>query len=739
MCIIDKKNNKNQTLEELVTSKYNETSKKYHNLIDIVVNTDFLENCYSKNQKILDNKNSKWFQKVSNEIRDGSYKPKPRNIVYIKKEKKHPIESSSRDKMIQVCFTRILFTIYELSFSNYSYSFSADRGVHMALKQVKGWNDISWLISLDIEKSFDKINIKKLINILKLKIDDQRFFDILNKFFNSKILSITFKSDNSIRSVLESNMLSLLLLNIYLNEFDKFIESLMLEFNKGKERKRNTKYRSATEWRKFTNKTISERNRVLKNLRKQGITSTNLRDPNYKKIRYARYADNFVIGIAGDKKFAKQIMDKIKVFLQTELHLNVLEKKIPNLISIVHRQAFFLGFFLKKAPKRLNPVISQNLKGKEKRARILKRLKHELFMMEQRELKKIKNNLKRAIAKSLSKNQKYKNVDSDLINKVSQIVAKERRTNSFFEKPFFSDSTLKTLMFANKSDIPKDILEKFISFQEAVASNYETTNLEIHLSKTKGKYMDENGNEQKVITKQVDLPIQIYAPTDIVKKSLKDRGIISKKGRPQAFNFIITEADETIIKWYASLAQSYLTFYSCADNFYKIKSIVNYHVRWSMFHSLAKKHKMTLSKLFKIYGQEFEGKNDLQNIFPSKSRIASVKKGFLTREVQYNPQEVLNKLYLKKTQLSLKQCSVENCKNIDIEMHHTSHLKTRVENSGFSVLTRKGKRVRGWKAYAVSKSRKQRPYCEKHHYMLHAGKLIFKDKKIFDPDLQVVD
>jgi hypothetical protein len=72
------------------------------------------------------------------------------------------------------------------------------------------------------------------------------------------------------------------------------------------------------------------------------------------------------------------------------------------------------------------------LKGKEKRARVLKRLKHELVMAEQRELKKIKNNLKRAIVKSLSKNQKYKNVDSDLINKVSQIVAQERSSKSFF-------------------------------------------------------------------------------------------------------------------------------------------------------------------------------------------------------------------------------------------------------------------------------------------------------------------
>ena len=46
----------------------------------------------------------------------------------------------------------------------------------------------------------------------------------------------------------------------------------------------------------------------------------------------------------------------------------------------------------------------------------------------------------------------------------------------FFEKPFFSDSTIKTIMFANKPSIPKDVLDSFTSFQKAVDSNLETIN-----------------------------------------------------------------------------------------------------------------------------------------------------------------------------------------------------------------------------------------------------------------------
>ena len=748
MCKIKSENINNHILEQLVKSKYNESTKKYHKLINIILNKDFLEKCYlriksnpgnstpSNDSETLDGINLKWFQKVSNEIKDGTYKPKPRRVVYIQKknsqEKRRLVINSPRDKIIQEGFRSILSTIYEPLFSNYSYGFRQNKSVHSALRHVKSWKDISWLICLNIEKCFDKINRKKLINILKLQIDDQRFFEIINKFFNSKIMDIKFKTGNTDEGIPQGSIVSPILSNIYLNELDKFVENLMLEFYKGEERRPNPEYSSIRQ--KSKNKPVSEKNRILKSIRKQKITASDLRDPNFRRVKYARYADDFIIGISGDKKFAKQIMHKVKAFLKTQLYLNVSEDK-SSLLSIVHRQASFLGFLLKKTPKHLNPVISQNLKGKEKRARVLKRLKHELVMAEQRELKKIKNNLKNVLAKSPSKNQKYKNIDSNLINKISQIVGKEGFINPYLEKPFFSDSTLRTIMFANKSSIPRDILNSFTSFQKAVDSNLNTTNSEIHLAKVRGKFIDESGKERKVIKKQVDLPIQIYAPTDRIKKRLKNRGVISKKGKPIAFNLMVGESDETILSWYASLARGYLTNYSCADNFYKVKSIINYQIRWSMYHTLAKKHKMSLRKLFSIYGQEFDHKDKLQNIFPSKSEIASVKKAFHLKDSPSKPFDALNLLYLKRTELSFTKCSVENCTNSNIEIHHVRALKTRFELNNLSIITTKKKRVTGWKAYMIAKNRKQLALCSVHHDMLHADKLVFKNKKIFDPNL----
>ena len=690
-----------QIFEQCVQSKFNQNTKKYHKLIDVILDNDFLEKCYfrikskpgnstpSIDGETLDGINRAWFKKISEDIKNGSYTPKPGRVVLIPKpnshEKRRLVVNSPRDKIIQEGFRGILSIIYEPKFSEYSYGFRKNKNAHQALKHVKYWKDVSWFICLDIEKYFDSINRKRLINILKKDIDDQRFFDIINKMFNTKVLEMNLKTKYSYEWVPQGNVLSPILSNVYLHELDKFMEELMNEFNSGKERKRK------------------------KEARKQKITQTDLRDPNYIKVKYARYADDFVIGISGDKKFAIEIMNKIKDFIRSDLHLNISNEK-SCLISIVHRQASFLGFLLKKTPKHLNPIISQKLKGKEKTARTLKRLKHESLAAGKRELKKIKKNLKTVIAKSLKKNQsKDKQLSSEIVDNISQLVKKERLSELSFDKPFFSDMTVKTIMHTNKSDIPKEVLDTFNAFKQAIESNLETVNNEI----TKSKFVNESGKEQKVVTRQNNLPIQIYAPTDLIKQRLKTRGIITKKGKPQAFNPMLNETDSTILQWYSSMARGILNYYQCADNFYKVKSIINYQIRWSIYHTLAKKHKTTIRNLFIKHGDDFKLDKELQDIFPSKANVASEKKAFRIKQSVSPPLDALNKLYLKKTQLSFEKCSVENCENTDIEIHHTRQLVTRFNKNNMSVMNTKKKEFMVGKLIQYQKI-ENRFYCVTH-------------------------
>lgn len=232
-------------------------------------------------------------------------------------------------------------------------------------------------------------------------------------------------------------------------------------------------------------------------------------------------------------------------------------------------------------------------------------------------------------------------------------------------------------MHSNKFDIPKEVLKTFNFFKQAIESNLEIANNEINDAKTKGKFVDKSGKKQKVVIRKNDLPIQIYAPTDLIKQKLKTRCIISKKGKPQAFNPMLSETDLTIFEWYSFLAKEILNYYQCADNFYKIKSIINCQIRWSIHHTLAKKHKTTIRKLFIQYGDDFKLDEELQTIFSSKTDVASKKKAFLIKQNLSQPFETFNQLYLKLPQLSFEKCSVENCKNTEIVIHHTRKLVTR--------------------------------------------------------------
>jgi hypothetical protein len=115
-----------------------------------------------------------------------------------------------------------------------------------------------------------------------------------------------------------------------------------------------------------------------------------------------------------------------------------------------------------------------------------------------------------------------------------------------------------------------------------------------------------------------------------------------------------------------------------------------------------------------------------------------VQKKLSLKDLPSKPSDALNPALFKKTELSFTKCSVENCTNSNIEIHHVRALKTRVLENNLSITTTKEKRVSGWKAYMISKNRKQLALCNVHHDMLHAGKLIFKNKKIFDPNLILI-
>lgn len=139
-----------------------------------------------------------------------------------------------------------LEAIYEPNFSNHSHGFRPRRSCHTALVEIKKtFTGVNWFIEGDIKGFFDNINHQVLINILRKRIKDEKFIRLMWKFLKAGFVE-DWRFQKTYSGTPQGGIISPLLANIYLNEFDEYVENeLKPSFDLGepKKRKRNTEYR----------------------------------------------------------------------------------------------------------------------------------------------------------------------------------------------------------------------------------------------------------------------------------------------------------------------------------------------------------------------------------------------------------------------------------------------------------------------------------------------------------------
>jgi hypothetical protein len=120
-----------------------------------------------------------------------------------------------------------------------------------------------------------------------------------------------------------------LLANIYLHELDEYVEQLQEELSKGELRRPNPEYRSLQKRRQYLAKTGKIDTREYKKLGVQmrKFPSLDPKDPNFVRVRYVRYADDWVVGVTGPKRLAEEIKEKVRQFLKAKLDLTLSEEK----------------------------------------------------------------------------------------------------------------------------------------------------------------------------------------------------------------------------------------------------------------------------------------------------------------------------------------------------------------------------------------------------------------------------
>ena len=280
-------------------------------------------------------------------IRDERWQWTPVKRVLIDKPKggKRPLGLPVwSDKVVQDIIRSILEAYYEPQFSKHSHGFRPKRGCHTALKEIdEVWQGTKWFIEGDIKGCFDNIDHTLLMNILRENIHDNRFLRLIEGALKAGYCE-EWKYHPSLSGSPQGGIVSPILSNIYMDRLDRFVQDTVIpEYTRGTRRKEGEEYRRLHSLSTYYRNTGRiERAEELRKAMQQ-YPSVDPNDEEYRRLRYVRYADDFLLGYAGTLAEATEIKEKIAAFLRTQLNLTLSADKT----LITHAstgRARFLGY-----------------------------------------------------------------------------------------------------------------------------------------------------------------------------------------------------------------------------------------------------------------------------------------------------------------------------------------------------------------------------------------------------------